>query len=491
MCDESKKKEMPDEEQFKEFHEKLQSVDKKSAFFQRYPPRSLPCFERSKLKIGHLLGIGGFCDVSEVLALDLKLDEDPTNSINNDDDKNDNNDNNYKHEMAINNGDGIVNDKDNNSGKKMETVLNEEDTLNTSSVTVGSEDLDRKGYVSPDGFDGHDQFSDIKEMKQYMVETCMREGDSRYAIKVLRKDLTKKDHQYGVMDLAVEAKFLASIVHPNIIKMRGTAPGDPLHKDFFLVLDKLYDTLDQRIKTWSDISKVGQVFCGCCGGDKRELLLDRMTVAYDLSSAFLHLHQQGLIYRDIKLENIGFDIRGDVKLFDFGLCKELKAEDKLKDGLYKLTKQTGSFRYMAPENAKGEHYDQRVDVYSFGILLWEILSLKTAFETFDVPDFKKVFNQGYRPPVPASIPISIRALIKECWSGDLNERPNFSRIANLIRGEMKDLSDATDIMNRTSHMLNRSRTSGHIHLKTLNKFCYSEDSPKTQFMARASSSEIK
>lgn len=123
---------------------------------------------------------------------------------------------------------------------------------------------------------------------------------------------------------------------------------------------------------------------------------------------------------------------------------------------------------MAPENAKGQHYDQRVDVYSFGVLLYEILSLQIAFETFDVPDFKKVFNQGYRPPLPASIPVYMRTLIKESWSGDMNERPNFSRIANLLRGEMRDLSDASEVMNRTKHMLNRSRTSGHIHLKNLN-----------------------
>lgn len=56
-----------------------------------------------------------------------------------------------------------------------------------------------------------------------------------------------------------------------------------------------------------------------------------------------------IIYRDLKPENIGFDVRGDVKIFDFGLAREVNEKDQLDDGTYKLTGDTGSLRYMAPE----------------------------------------------------------------------------------------------------------------------------------------------
>jgi serine/threonine protein kinase len=56
-----------------------------------------------------------------------------------------------------------------------------------------------------------------------------------------------------------------------------------------------------------------------------------------------------IIYRDLKPDNIGFDVRGDVKIFDFGLAKEFDPAKKAADGTYKLTADTGSLRYMAPE----------------------------------------------------------------------------------------------------------------------------------------------
>ena len=84
-----------------------------------------------------------------------------------------------------------------------------------------------------------------------------------------------------------------------------------------------------------------------------------------------------LIYRDIKPENIGFDIRGDVKVFDFGLCKNLDRDKKAEGYGYKLTPTTGSIPFMAPEVAKGLPYDTKADVFSFSLLLWGILNFTT------------------------------------------------------------------------------------------------------------------
>ena len=56
-----------------------------------------------------------------------------------------------------------------------------------------------------------------------------------------------------------------------------------------------------------------------------------------------------IIYRDLKPDNIGFDVRGDVKIFDLGLAREVDMRKKLEDGTFHLTGDTGSLRYMAPE----------------------------------------------------------------------------------------------------------------------------------------------
>src|SRR3569832_993798 len=92
-----------------------------------------------------------------------------------------------------------------------------------------------------------------------------------------------------------------------------------------------------------------------------------------------------LVYRDIRRENIGFDVRGDVKVFDIGLSKSLSPSLKAKDAKgspvygYNLTARTGSIPYMAPEVVECQPYDQKCDVFSFAILLWVFLVLFLVF----------------------------------------------------------------------------------------------------------------
>jgi hypothetical protein len=78
-----------------------------------------------------------------------------------------------------------------------------------------------------------------------------------------------------------------------------------IHKDFFIILDRLHSTLDEEIKKWSALKKryKGKMM-GLIGSDKdglKKLMVTRMTVAYDLASAFHYLHSNKLVYRDIKV----------------------------------------------------------------------------------------------------------------------------------------------------------------------------------------------
>jgi len=153
----------------------------------------------------------------------------------------------------------------------------------------------------------------------------------------------------AVVDLAVEARFLAIVRHPNIIKMRAMEARDPFHSDYFIVLDKLYDIMPQRLKKWKSKKKSVLKVLDVKGKKKQEFWVERLTVAYDIACALSYLHGLSILYRDLKPDNIGFDVRGDVKIFDFGLAKEIDESKVLEDGTYHLTGDTGSLRYMAPE----------------------------------------------------------------------------------------------------------------------------------------------
>ena len=130
---------------------------------------------------------------------------------------------------------------------------------------------------------------------------------------------------------------------------------------------------------------------------------------------------------------LGFDKDDVLKLFDFGLAKELKPEDKKADGRYNLTGNTGSRRYMAPEVAKECPYDRSVDVYSFGILLWELCSAEKPFFGYSSgKHMQQVVIGGERPKMDAQHtaywPLNLQWLMKRCWSAFPAVRPSFSDI---------------------------------------------------------------
>jgi len=142
-----------------------------------------------------------------------------------------------------------------------------------------------------------------------------------------------------------------------------------------------------------------------------------------------HLHERRIIYRDLAADNVGFDVRGQVKIFDFGLAKELHPQAKLPDGNYKLTGYTGSLRYMAPEVVRCRPYNLSADVFSFGILLWVIVACSLPYKGFTVQMFEKmVVSQGFRPPIEKSWSKDVISMMKRCWSANPKERPNFNDI---------------------------------------------------------------
>ena len=101
------------------------------------------------------------------------------------------------------------------------------------------------------------------------------------------------------------------------VKIRGIAQGETLSDDFFIIIDRLCETLEVRMDVWREESKKQQhkrTIFGLAIKTKKsgleQLLVERLTVAYDLAAAFWYLHEHKLVYRDIKPANIGFDHRG-------------------------------------------------------------------------------------------------------------------------------------------------------------------------------------
>jgi serine/threonine protein kinase len=149
-----------------------------------------------------------------------------------------------------------------------------------------------------------------------------------------------------------------------------------------------------------------------------------------------------------------------VKLFDFGLAKRMDSMDKIESGLYLLTGNTGSLRYMAPEVAKGEPYDQRVDTYSFGVLFWQICSLQTPYAGMSTKSHaEQVVRQGRRPDPDKSWPLSWVETMTRCWDADMNNRPEFDEVASFLEQQVKDMEDHDgEVPRRTTEIKAKKRT---------------------------------
>lgn len=279
--------------------------------------------------------------------------------------------------------------------------------------------------------------------RKFMQTHCLRHGkDPRYALKTMQPASL---HDPGtclnsMVDLVIEFKFLSAVRHPNIIKMRAVSAGDIFHPQAFLILDKIYSTLTDRIKKWNE--KEHSVFHKLFDYNrKREkhFLAKRLLVAYDIASALAYLHDINIMFRDLKPNNIGFDVRNDPKLFDFGLAIEFR-RDEVQAGTYTLTGDTGTLRYMAPEVALFHPYNEKADVYSFGMLLWEICEMATSYPKLSDEEVKrKVLYMGYRPRINPEWPASIRRLLEDCFSTSA-QRPSMEVVCTVLRYEINHLS---------------------------------------------------
>ena len=281
---------------------------------------------------------------------------------------------------------------------------------------------------------------DQREARRFLKIHSHREGEgkgeARYAVKYLRKHIVADRETFilAAKDIALEAKLLCSVFHPNIIKLRGVCSEGEMGfrartpNGFFLILDRLEGTLEDRINEWKNDPKALGItkksgFKKLFGSKSvQEIPLDILKMIRDISAALKYLHGRNIIYRDLKPENFGFDVRGDIKLFDFGLSKDLSTFRKLEDGTYDLTGCTGSLRYMAPEVVKHMTYNSAVDVFSFSIMLWEMLTTKKPFDGFTQSQHSKLVAYGtYRPKIKSSFPDDIKQLLHKGWSSDMNE----------------------------------------------------------------------
>uniref|UniRef100_A0A7S4BFL9 Protein kinase domain-containing protein n=1 Tax=Chrysotila carterae TaxID=13221 RepID=A0A7S4BFL9_CHRCT len=159
--------------------------------------------------------------------------------------------------------------------------------------------------------------------------------------------------------------------------------------------------------------------------------------ALQVASGMAYLHSQNIMHRDLKSPNILLTAAGDLRISDFGLAKYAPTEKSL------LTAETGSYRWMAPEVLRHEPYDRSCDVFSFGMLCWEMLTYSMPFEKLTpVQAAFAVAIDGHRPIIPRFCSTDIAKLLNRCWDKSSEQRPSFDAITLELEAKAKSLSSA-------------------------------------------------
>ncbi|KAJ3438258.1 mitogen-activated protein kinase kinase kinase [Anaeramoeba flamelloides] len=217
----------------------------------------------------------------------------------------------------------------------------------------------------------------------------------------------KKFSENQLNDFTQEIITVCNLNHPNIIKFYGG----------YL----------------KDVSNIMIICEFCRGGDLYEFLhskqeltpKQKIQIALDIAYGIEYLHSKKLVHRDLKTPNVLFSEDGKIKIADFGLSKTMSLSNTLINHTI-----VGTPRWMAPELLRGEqNYTDKVDIYSFGIILWEISTGKIPFEGFGTFQLSGLVGyQGKRPQINESD--LFYELIIKCWGQDQEDRPSIQRIVS-------------------------------------------------------------
>jgi Protein tyrosine and serine/threonine kinase len=142
------------------------------------------------------------------------------------------------------------------------------------------------------------------------------------------------------------------------------------------------------------------------------------------------MYSLNVVLRDLKPDNVGFNRQGVTKICDFGFAREIHTIHPQEIA--------GSLRYMAPEAARYGVTSCACDVYSFGVLLYEMCTLSKPFKQFNKRSefLGKVIERGYRPSLSSIPSIGLRRLIERCWHSELSMRPSMSTVVQELKLEI-------------------------------------------------------
>lgn len=264
-------------------------------------------------------------------------------------------------------------------------------------INKGSFINNRYEIVSRVGAGG---MSDVYKAKDHKL-------NRNVAIKVLKKEFS--DDKNFVSKFRIEAQSAASLIHPNIVNVYDVGED---HGVYYIVMELIEGITLKRY-----IEKKGKLS-----------FRETISIATQMANGIECAHNNQIVHRDIKPQNIMISREGKVKVTDFGIARATSAASNTVGG-----NAMGSVHYISPEQAGGKYVDEKSDIYSLGITMYEMLTGKVPFDGETAVSIALMHIQNNVPSIREllpDVPVSIEKIILKCTQNKADNR--YPKISSLI-----------------------------------------------------------
>jgi len=238
---------------------------------------------------------------------------------------------------------------------------------------------------------------------------------SYFGVDVAVKQLLDVDDEFMHKFIEREMAVLKGIRHPNVVQFLGLCKSSD--GNIFIVTEYI------------------------TGGDLRKILKNqsihlgwklRIKIAIDVASAMSFLHSKGIIHRDLKSNNLLVSDNFRVKVCDFGFARDIDSTECMT--------LCGTDEWMAPEVMLGEKYNEKADVFSFGMVLVELITRKKPSKRLPGNAFRFDVEQ-LRSLAPSTTPAGFVEIIDECATWDPEKRPNLKDVLPKLKALEKNMPE--------------------------------------------------
>uniref|UniRef100_A0A8D8YNY4 receptor protein-tyrosine kinase n=1 Tax=Cacopsylla melanoneura TaxID=428564 RepID=A0A8D8YNY4_9HEMI len=247
-----------------------------------------------------------------------------------------------------------------------------------------------------------------------------REGPSIVAVKTLKENAGERER----LDLLQELTVMKTLEpHPNVVRLLGCCTEK---EPFFVIMEFV---MFGKLQSFLRNSRAQRYYNNMHGKSNSLTSRDLTSFCYQVARGMQFLSSRGIIHRDLAARNVLIGENHCCKVADFGFARDLMTSsvyERKSEGRLPI-------RWMSPEALYDNIFSVKSDIWSFGVLIWEIVTLgSTPYPGMAAADVMKKVRDGYRLEKPDHCRRELYNIMYYCWDKEPNERPNFKELCDLL-----------------------------------------------------------